>query len=35
MERVPYLGQTGAWIGEATWKALDSTSVEVLVDTKL
>jgi hypothetical protein len=35
MERVPYLGQTRAWIGEATWKALDRTSVEVLVDAKL
>jgi hypothetical protein len=34
-ERAPYLGETRAWIGEATWKALDRTSVEVLVDAKV
>src|SRR5215204_2993066 len=22
-ERAPYLGETGAWIGDATWKVLD------------
>jgi len=30
-ERAPYLGQTRAWIGDATWKTLDRASVEVLV----
>jgi hypothetical protein len=30
-ERAPYLGETKTRIGEATWKALDRTSVEVLV----
>jgi hypothetical protein len=30
-ERAPYLGQTRAWIGDATWKPLDRASVEVLV----
>ena len=30
-ERAPYLGQTRAWVGEATWKPLDRASVEVLV----
>jgi hypothetical protein len=34
-ERAPYLGQTRAWIGEATRKALDRTSVEVLVGAKV
>ena len=34
-ERAPYLVQTRAWIGEATWKALDRTSVEVLVGAKV
>ena len=28
-ERAPYLEQTRAWIGEATWKPLDRASVEV------
>ena len=30
-ERAPYLGERRAWIGEATWKALDSATVEALV----
>ncbi len=30
-ERAPYLGETRAWIGGATWKRLDRTTVEVLV----
>jgi hypothetical protein len=30
-ERAPYLGETRAWIGDATWKILDRTAVEVLV----
>ena len=34
-ERAPYLGQTRAWVGEATWKALDRDSVEVLVGSKV
>ena len=34
-ERAPYLGKTRAWIGEATWKALDRASVEVLVGGKV
>jgi hypothetical protein len=33
--RAPYLGETRAWLGEATWKALARTSVEVLVDAKV
>ena len=35
MERAPYLGQTRAWIGDATWKSLDRVSVEVLVGAKV
>jgi hypothetical protein len=31
VERAPYLGETRAWIGDATWKRLDRTTVEVLV----
>ena len=31
MERAPCLGQTRAWIGHATWKALDRASVAILV----
>jgi hypothetical protein len=27
-ERAPYLGETKAWIGEATWKQLDRPTVE-------
>ena len=34
-ERAPYLGETRAWIGDATWKPLDRASVEVLVDSKV
>ncbi len=34
-ERAPYLGETRAWIGEPIWKALDRTSVEVLVGAKV
>jgi hypothetical protein len=30
-ERAPYLGETRAWIGDATWKTLDRTAVELLV----
>jgi hypothetical protein len=31
VERAPYLGETRAWIGDATWKRLDRTSVVILV----
>jgi hypothetical protein len=34
-ERAPYLGETRAWIGDATWKRLDRTTVEVLVGGKV
>jgi hypothetical protein len=34
-ERAPYLGETRAWIGDATWKPLDHATVEVLVDGKV
>ena len=34
-ERAPYLGETRAWIGEPTWKALDRATVEVLVGAKV
>ena len=34
-ERAPYLRETRAWMGEPTWKALDRTSVEVLVGAKV
>jgi hypothetical protein len=34
-ERAPYLGESRAWIGNATWNALDRTSVEVLVGKKV
>jgi hypothetical protein len=30
-ERAPSLGETRAWIGDATWKTLDRTAVELLV----
>src|ERR671920_1146733 len=30
-ERAPYLGETRAWIGHATWKALDRATVAILV----
>ena len=35
VERAPYLGETRAWIGDATWKPLDCASVEVLVGGKV
>jgi hypothetical protein len=31
VERAPYLGETRAWVGDATWKPLDRASVEVWV----
>jgi len=34
-ERAPYLGETRAWIGDATWKRLDRATVEVLVGGKV
>jgi hypothetical protein len=34
-ERAPYLGETRAWIGDATWKTLDRTAVELLVGGKV
>jgi hypothetical protein len=34
-ERAPYLGETGTWMGDATWKPLDRASVEVLVGGKV
>jgi hypothetical protein len=34
-ERAPYLAETRAWNGQATWKALDRTSLEVLVRDKV
>jgi hypothetical protein len=33
-ESAPYLGETRAWIGDATWKTLDRTAVEVMVGEK-
>jgi hypothetical protein len=35
VERAPYLGETRAWIGDATWKGLDRPTVEVLVGGKV
>ena len=35
IERAPYHGETRAWIGDATWKRLDSPTVEVLVGGKV
>jgi hypothetical protein len=35
VERAPYLGETRAWIGDATWKPLDRATVEVLVGGKV
>jgi hypothetical protein len=35
VERAPYLGETRAWIGDATWKPLDHASVEILVEGKV
>jgi hypothetical protein len=34
-ERAPYLGETRAWIGDATWKTLDRSAVELLVGGKV
>jgi hypothetical protein len=34
-ERAPYLGETRAWIGDATWKLLDRATVEILVGGKV
>ena len=33
--RAPYLGETRTWIGDATWKPLDRTTVEALVGDKV
>ena len=35
VERAPYLGETRAWIGDASWKRLDRATVEVLVGGKV
>jgi hypothetical protein len=35
VERAPYLEETRAWIGDATWKRLHRTTVEVLVGGKV
>jgi hypothetical protein len=35
VERAPYLGETRAWIGNATWKTLYRTAVEFLVGEKV
>ena len=35
IDRAPYLGETTAWIGDATWRPLDRATVEVLVDGKV
>ena len=35
VERTPYLGETWAWSGGATWKQLDRASVEVFVGEKV
>ena len=34
-ERTPYLGETRAWMGDATWKPLDRAIVEILVGGKV
>ena len=34
-ERAPYLGETKAWIEDATWKPLDRASVESLIRDKV
>jgi hypothetical protein len=34
-ERAPDLGETRAWIGDATWKRLDRATVELLVGEKV
>jgi len=35
VERAPYLGETRAWIGDATWKRLGRATVEALVGGKV
>jgi hypothetical protein len=35
VERAPYLGETRAWIADATWKRLDRPTVEALVGGKV
>jgi hypothetical protein len=35
VERAPYLGETRAWIGDATWKRPDRATVEVLLGGKV
>jgi hypothetical protein len=35
IERAPYLGETRVWIGDATWKTLDRTAVELVVGEKV
>jgi hypothetical protein len=35
VERAPYLGETRAWIADATWKRLDRATVEALVGGKV
>jgi hypothetical protein len=35
VEIAPYLRETRAWIGDATWKPLDRASVEILVEGKV
>jgi hypothetical protein len=35
IDRAPYLGETRAWIGDATWKTLDRTTVELLIGGKV
>ena len=35
VQRAPYLGETRAWIGDATWERLDRATVEVLVGGKV
>jgi hypothetical protein len=34
-ERAPYLGEKKSWVGDATWKTLDRTAVELLVGGKV
>jgi hypothetical protein len=34
-ERAPYLGETRVWVGDATWKPLDRTTVELLIGGKV
>ena len=34
-ERAPYLGETRAWIGDATWKSLDRATVEAMIGQKV